>query len=107
MWLEFQYIKPMGISRELTAPRAYYHWDHKISFAPTATLAPLQYIELLVATLFGYLVFQNFPSTLRLTGIAIIIGAGLYIIHRERVIAEQLITALAASPIRCVKCSPE
>lgn len=46
-----------------------------------------------MATLFGYQVFQDFPSTLRLTGIAIIIGAGLYIIHRERVIAEQLITS--------------
>ena len=93
MWPGFQYIKPMGISCRLTASRTYYHWDHKISFAHSATLAPLQYFELPMATLFGYQVFQDLPSTLRLTGIAIIIGAGLYIIHRERVIAEQLITS--------------
>ena len=31
---------------------------YALSFAPSATLAPLQYFELPVATLFGYLVFR-------------------------------------------------
>ena len=60
---------------------------YALSLAPSATLAPLQYFELPVATLFGYLVFQDFPNSLSLMGIAIIIGAGLYMIHRERVSA--------------------
>ncbi|MEP4199008.1 MAG: DMT family transporter [Aliishimia sp.] len=60
---------------------------YALSFAPSATLAPLQYFELPVATFFGYLVFQDFPNTLSLIGIAIIIGAGLYMIHRERISA--------------------
>jgi len=72
---------------------------YALSFAPSATLAPLQYFELPVATLFGYLVFHDFPNTLSLTGIAIIIGAGLYMIHRERITAKQLITERAAPPI--------
>ena len=58
---------------------------YALSLAPSATLAPLQYFELPVATLFGYLVFHDFPNALSLAGIAIIIGAGLYMIHRERI----------------------
>ena len=61
---------------------------YALSFAPSATLAPLQYFELPVATFFGYLVFNDFPNRLSLMGIAIIIGAGLYMIHRERVSAK-------------------
>jgi len=61
---------------------------YALSLAPSATLAPLQYFELPVATLFGYLVFHDFPNTLSLAGIAIIIGAGLYMIHRERITAD-------------------
>ena len=62
---------------------------YALSFAPSATLAPMQYLELPVATLLGYMVFGDFPNTLTLTGIAIIIGAGLYMIHRERVTARR------------------
>ena len=72
---------------------------YALSLAPSATLAPLQYFELPVATFLGYLVFRDFPNALALTGIAIIIGAGLYMIHRERVTAQQLITQRAAPPI--------
>jgi len=72
---------------------------YALSLAPSATLAPLQYFELPVATLFGYLVFNDFPNALSLVGIAIIIGAGLYMIHRERVTAGQLMTERAAPPI--------
>jgi len=72
---------------------------YALSLAPSATLAPLQYFELPVATLFGYLVFNDFPNRLSLIGIAIIIGAGLYMIHRERVTAKQLVIERAAPPI--------
>lgn len=72
---------------------------YALSLAPSATLAPLQYLELPVATLLGYLVFRDFPNALTLTGIVIIIGAGLYMIHRERVTAQQLMTERAAPPI--------
>ena len=72
---------------------------YALSLAPSATLAPLQYFELPVATLLGYLVFAEFPNALSLMGIAIIIGAGLYMIHRERVTARTTITDRAAPPI--------
>ena len=72
---------------------------YALSLAPSATLAPLQYFELPVATIFGYLVFQDFPNALSQMGIASIISAGLYMIHRERVTARELMTERAAPPI--------
>jgi drug/metabolite transporter (DMT)-like permease len=71
---------------------------YALSLAPSSTLAPLQYLELPVATVLGYLVFSDFPNTLTQIGIAIIIGAGLYMIHRERVTARRLVTERAAPP---------
>ena len=71
---------------------------YALSLAPSATLAPLQYFELPVATFFGYLVFNDFPNTLSLIGIMIIISAGLYMIHRERVTAKQLVTERRVLP---------
>ena len=101
----FDPVWPMGIAwlwlfgAGFFATVSHMMMTYALSFAPSATLAPLQYFELPVATLFGYLVFHDFPNALSLTGIAIIIGAGLYMIHRERVTARQLITERAAPPI--------
>ena len=72
---------------------------YALAMAPSATLAPLQYFELPVATLFGYLVFGDFPDALSLIGIVVIIGAGLYMIHRERVTAKELMTRRPAPRI--------
>ena len=52
--------------------------------APASVLAPLQYLEIVSATLFGWLIFNELPDPLKWLGIAIIIGSGLYIIWRER-----------------------
>lgn len=57
---------------------------YALRFAPSATLAPLHYLEIISAAILGLLVFQDFPNTLTWTGIAIIVSSGLYIIHRER-----------------------
>ena len=55
-----------------------------LRFAPSATLAPMQYLEIPVATFIGYIAFREFPNGLAQLGIAITIGAGLYIIWREQ-----------------------
>ena len=52
--------------------------------APASTLAPLQYLEIVTTTIFGWLVFRDFPDPLKWLGIAIIVGSGLFIIWRER-----------------------
>ncbi|MSU88255.1 EamA family transporter [Rhodobacteraceae bacterium 2CG4] len=52
--------------------------------APAPLLAPLQYLEIVSATVFGYWLFGDFPDALKWTGIAIIVGSGLFVIWRER-----------------------
>ena len=55
-----------------------------LKFAPSATLAPMQYLEIPMAALLGWLIFRDFPNGLALVGIAVTILAGLYIIFREQ-----------------------
>ncbi len=66
-----------------------------LRFAPSATLAPMQYLEIPVATVIGFIVFRDLPNGLAAIGICVTIAAGLYIILRERAMAK----ALAAAPI--------
>ncbi|MBL3701937.1 EamA family transporter [Sulfitobacter sp. BDSS02] len=54
-----------------------------LRFAPSATLAPMQYLEIPIATLFGWLMFKDLPDNLAAAGICVTIAAGLYIILRE------------------------
>lgn len=55
-----------------------------LRYAPSATLAPMQYLEIPFATAIGWLIFGELPGTLAALGIAITLGAGLYIIWREQ-----------------------
>ncbi|MFN5998423.1 MAG: DMT family transporter [Paracoccaceae bacterium] len=61
---------------------------YALKFAPSATLAPLHYSEIVTAVILGYLIFGDFPNRLTWVGIAIIVSSGLYIIHRERLTAK-------------------
>ncbi len=55
-----------------------------LKLAPTATIAPLQYLEIAGSVAVGYILFQDFPDSLTWLGIAIIVGSGLYVFARER-----------------------
>ena len=54
-----------------------------LRFAPSATIAPIQYLEIPMATLIGFLAFAELPDGLALTGIVVTIASGLYVVHRE------------------------
>jgi drug/metabolite transporter (DMT)-like permease len=58
-----------------------------LRFAPSATVAPMQYLEIPIATLIGYLVFRDWPNGLAMVGICITIASGLYIVFREQRLA--------------------
>jgi len=53
-------------------------------FAPAAIISPYSYTMLLFAALIGYFVFGTVPDPVGWMGIALIVGSGLYIAHRER-----------------------
>jgi len=51
--------------------------------APASVLAPFIYSQLVWAVAFGYLVFANVPSRWTLSGAAIVVASGLYILYRD------------------------
>ena len=53
--------------------------------APISVLAPFQYVEIISATLLGLLLFDDFPDFVTWIGISLIVGAGIYIFHRESI----------------------
>lgn len=61
-----------------------------LRFAPSTTLAPMQYLEIPVATLIGWIVFRDLPNGLAAVGIVVTIGAGLFIVLREQATARRL-----------------
>ena len=52
--------------------------------APAPVLAPFSYIGLIFQSGVGYFVFHDVPSPWTAAGGAVIIGSGLYLLHRER-----------------------
>ncbi len=60
-----------------------------LRFAPSATLAPMQYLEIPFATAIGYVVFRDLPNGLATVGILVTVGAGLYVVLRERSVARR------------------
>ena len=67
--------------------------------APASTLAPLQYLEIVSATILGWSVFGDLPDALKWLGIAIIIASGLYVIWRERKLNKMGAAAPVSAPI--------
>lgn len=79
-WMLLAVIGVLGTSAHLLMT-----WS--LRYAPSATLAPMQYLEIPIATAFGYLIFSDLPNGLAAWGICITIAAGLYIVMRERAVA--------------------
>ena len=56
-----------------------------LSFTRASTLAPFGYLALLWNVLWGFFIFAEVPDMFTCAGAAIIVSAGLYVWHRERV----------------------
>ena len=59
------------------------------ALAPVGAIAPLEYSTLPFGVLLGWLIFSEIPGASTLYGAAIIIAAGFYSMHRERVRARE------------------
>lgn len=55
-----------------------------LSLAPASLLAPIQYLEIVSATILGFYVFGDLPDALSFAGIALIVASGLFVFFRER-----------------------
>ena len=54
------------------------------ALAPVAVLAPYEYTPLLWGAVLGFLIWAEVPSWTTLAGAAIVVVAGIYNLHRER-----------------------
>jgi drug/metabolite transporter (DMT)-like permease len=54
--------------------------------APAAVLSPFIYTEVPLMIALGFLAFGDLPTAWTLTGAAIVVASGLYILHRERMV---------------------
>lgn len=61
------------------------HFSHIRAFAEgeASLLAPLSYIHVVFTTFTAFVVFGTLPDAIAAAGIMLIVGAGLYILHRE------------------------
>ena len=60
-------------------------FSRAFALAPVSTLAPFEYTPLIWGTVLGFLIWAEVPAWTTLCGAAVVIGAGLYNLHRERV----------------------
>ena len=62
---------------------AHYLMIEAFRHAEAALVAPFKYTTMIWAVLFGYLFFGDLPDAWTLAGAAVVVLAGLYILHRE------------------------
>lgn len=72
------------IALGITATLAHICISFALSLAPASLLAPLQYLEIVSATILGFYIFNDLPEGLTFIGIALIVISGLYVFLRER-----------------------
>ena len=92
-WTDFDPVMPEGeawlwlFGVGFWAALSHMCMTYALKFAPSATLAPLHYLEIVAAVALGYWIFGDFPNAMTWAGIVVISASGLYIIYRERVSA--------------------
>ena len=64
---------------------AHFLFARAFAIAPVSVLAPFEYTTLVWGGLLGFLIWSELPSWLTVSGAALVIAAGLYNLHRERV----------------------
>ena len=69
------------------------------SQADATTLAPFMYVQLLVATFYGWFIYDNLPDGFTLLGMLVILSSGLYVLNEGRKVAQLArMNEVAATP---------
>ncbi len=68
----------------------HYLFIHAYRLAPASTVAPFIYMQLLTMVMFGFAVFGDLPDVWTLVGAAVIVASGIYLLHRERSLREEV-----------------
>lgn len=68
---------------------AYYLGIVAMRVGEIAVVAPFRYSLILLALILSYIIWGHVPNALAMLGIAVVCGAGIYLLHRERVTARE------------------
>ncbi|WP_145143919.1 DMT family transporter [Roseomonas gilardii] len=68
---------------------AHYLLARGYAMAPVSTLAPLEYTPILWGTALGFLIWGDMPAWTTFAGAGVVVCAGLYNLHRERIRARE------------------
>jgi drug/metabolite transporter (DMT)-like permease len=85
IWPKDTFVWVLLFSLGFWAAAGHYIFILAHRWAPASTIAPFLYAQLLTVTTFGYFVFGDLPDIWTLSGSAIIIASGIYLLHRERI----------------------
>ena len=75
-WATFALMGMLGAGAQLCIIRSF-------SLAEASVVAPFGYVGILFATLWGIVLFGEYPDAFTIVGALVIVGAGLYVWHRE------------------------
>jgi drug/metabolite transporter (DMT)-like permease len=84
-WGDFALLVSVGLCggvAQLLMTRAF-------KLAPASLIAPFEYSAMIWAVTFGWVIWHELPDAAIWTGSAIVIASGLYILHREAVLARR------------------
>lgn len=76
-WLVFAAIGALGLL-------GHYWLSQSYIYARAVVLAPYVYLQIVWIAAFGYVLFDAVPSLSTLAGAGVVIAAGIYVFHRER-----------------------
>lgn len=79
-WQHWPWVVGVGVFGAL----GQYFFTEAFRHSPAGVIAPLEYTALIWGVLFDWLLWLTVPSARMLTGAAIIVASGLYVIYRER-----------------------
>jgi drug/metabolite transporter (DMT)-like permease len=68
----------VGVIAQFSITKAY-------AIASPSLIAPFEYTALIWSAMLGYLVWNDIPDAYAIAGAVLIIGSGIYIIHRESI----------------------
>jgi drug/metabolite transporter (DMT)-like permease len=80
-WIDAGALAVAGVGNGI----AQYWWTRSLTLAPPSAVVPFNYLSLVWASLLGFAIWGDVPSTNLMIGAVIVVASGLYILWRETV----------------------
>ena len=80
-WVDAGALAVAGVGNGI----AQYWWTRSLTLAPPSAVVPFNYLSLVWASLLGFAIWGDVPTTHLIVGAGIVVASGLYILWRETV----------------------